>query len=826
MNPRLWLCLWVLAAAAPAGAAPAKKPAVPPAGVVTGRVLLPTGKPAAGAQVWIGWMIRGREGFTEGKASAAGTFRLASAQKVAEAFWVGAAAPGAAPNWTAITTKAGPLKAPKPVTLKLPAPIAVTGFLVDSSGRPKAGVTVKVPRLCSDESGPFGGTGAAMTPPSVLAALKARSAANGAFKISGLPPRRLAYLALPSPMVSPEIGFRLGRGPVQPVGIIPAIRTGSLQITAQSGGEPAAGGTAWLRRVVTTPSEEVAVAFGRRAREARAGIRKIELEANGLGLVEGLQPGRYEVAFHGRIVPVEVPEGDAAPPVMLSARALSGSGFVRDAAGKPVPGARVSVQIGNPPVDWPPGPQNAVVTDERGAWSVEEFPWEAPVIVVRAQTADASAEWRGSPAALRGPLSLTLKVGTLLTVRGRLMWNGKPAPGAPVAVFTREDGRPQGIAVGKTDPDGRFELGGVRRGLRYAIGTVLSDRPFESAFHTSPETGDEQDLGDVTVRPQLASLAPGTPEWAGLFWPAPIPADAEIERAREAGFRFLEALRKGDAPAAHGLLSPVSQYYEPDLTPFLAEGAVGLQIPVPEAASLTRSGLFPIRISPRGLLATRLSEESDLEDRRRLIDALERPDWLALAYASPQGVHGLFLMHREADGWRVVDGIDSGAGASFVPGAEKLLTTPAPSAPAEAVAAAEGFLKAAAAGDLKRMRSLLAKDAREWSASDGAFEKAWSARPEAMKPAVSGAAAGAMTGLSAWDVLTLYVNGVLLGDYRPGRFEKDPTPAARRAADRVRTGRLTAVRFTAGDREYVMLLSREESGWRVVEPALPLGPKP
>lgn len=827
MNARLWLCGLALAAAAGAAAAPAKKAPAPPPGAVTGRVLLSSGKPAPGARVWVGWMLgQGQgQGFTEGKADAAGAFRLVPVQKTAQGFWVGAAAPGAAPAWTSLREAEGPLGAVKPVTLKLPPPISLSGFVVDAAGRPKGGVTVQVPRLCSGQEGSlFASMGTAMVPPSPLAPLKAQSGPDGAFRISGLPPGQFAYVGLPQPMLSPPDWIRLGRGPVQPLGIVPAVRTGSLQVVAESRGEPASGGTAWLRRRVPPAAGELAAAFGRSVKASRADVRKIELEANGLGLVEGLAPGQYEVAFHGRSVPVEVPEGDAAPPVKLEVRALSGSGTVRDEAGKVVSGARVSVQIGDPVQDWPPGPANAVVTDERGAWTVEDFPWEAPLVVVRAQTPTASAEWKGSPAALRGPLALTLVAGKLLTVRGRLLVGGKPQPGAPVAAFTREGGRPQALAVGKTDAEGRFELGGVRRGVRFALGSVLGERPFESAFHQAPESAETLDLGDVPLGPQVApAAAPGTPEWADLFRPAALPSEAELARAREAGFRFLEALRRGDAAAAHRLLSPISLYYQPDLKGFLSEGGSGLRIPVPEPGSLKQADLAPVRINPRNLLA--FGEEESPEDRAALVRALDRPDWTVLAYGTPAGVHGLCIMHREADGWKVVDGIETAEAASFATGAEQLLYAPAPPVPAAALETAAAFLKAWSAGDFAGMRARTARDAREWAASDEAFRRAWEARPAAMKPDPGGARPESQPGLSAWDLLTLYLNGVLIGDYRPGQAGRDPAPAARSAAERARTGRLAAVRFRSGAQDYLMLLTREEAGWRVVESALAVGGK-
>jgi hypothetical protein len=699
--------------------------------------------------------------------------------------------------------------------LRLPAAVSVTGFVVGRDGKPRGGVVVATSNLGLESGGSlFLRMGTFMVPPSALKASQARSGPDGSFRISGLPPGRILYLALPTDYRSPEDWIKLNAEPVQRVGILSAVRWGSLQVAAQAGGQPAGAGVAWLRRVVPTPTDELGRATSRMMLEAQRGQRKIELEPSGAGLVEKLAPGKYEIAFHGRVTPVEVPEGDAGR-AQITARALSASGVLKDEAGRPVSGAVVNVILGERPTAWPPGPENPVRTDEKGAWSIEDFPWEAPLVTVRARTETGLAEWKGDPATLKGgSVPLTLRAGALMNVKGRLLLpGGQPLAAGPVALFTEQEGARQAVAVGKADADGRFQLGGVPRGIRFAVGSVAGEVPLEGPFQESPLSGPALDLGDVRLHASVQPTKYSTPP--EQFWPAPISASKDIDQARDAAFDFITAVRSGNAAAAFAKLSRISLRPATDLPAFLESGASELLVMQPGMAEVKKADIVGLRISPAGLVVLHFTENSEA-DRKILMRAMDTPDWVTLAYATAGGVKPLALMHRDADGWKVVDGLDSTDPGSYGPGDEKLLTVPAPPAPPEALAAAGQFIKAWQAGDFGRMAVLAHPDL--WGKPEKP-KQVWADRPEPMRPSPAGVELRPVGDLSAWDLLSLYGSAVVLMGH-PGR---SPSPEPHEVSKDAHAGNLAALTYQVGARRYYMLLRKSKSGWQVAEPALPEG---
>lgn len=786
-----------------------------PAGV-SGKVLLPSGKPAAGAQVWLGYLLGRQQGFQEGRADAQGVFRLQPPQgAAADGVWLGAAAPGAAPTWISLQETQGPVRPRFGLTLRLPAGVTATGFVVGRDGKPRAGVTVTASNLGVESGGSlFLRMGTSMVPPSVLKTAQARSGADGAFRIPGLPPGRILYVTLPADYRSPENWVKLNAQPLQRLGILPAVRWGSLQVSAQAGGQPAGAGIAWLRRVVPTPPDELGRAVSRTMSEAERGQRKIELEPNGVGLVEKLAPGKYEIAYHGRVTPVEIPEGDAGR-LQVTARALSASGVVKDDAGRPISGAVVNVTLGERPVAWPPGPENPVRTDERGNWTIEDFPWEAPQILVRARTETGLAEWRGDPATLKGStVPLTLRAGTLMIVKGRLLLpGGQPLAGGPVALFTEQDGRRQAVAVSKADADGRFQLAGVPRGIRFAVGSVAGEVPLEGPFQESPLAGAALDLGDVRLHASVDSSRFATPP--EQFWPAPLPASKDVDEARDAAFDFITALRAGNAPAAFAKLSRLSLRPAPDFPAFLEGGAPELLVMQPGMVEIRKANILGLRVNPAGLILSRFWENSE-PDRKVLMRAMDRPDWVTLAYGTAGGVKPLALMHRDPDGWKAVDGLDSTDPGSYGPGDEKLLTISAPPAPPEAAAAAALFVKAWQAGDFARMAALAHPDL--WGKPQKP-EQAWAERPEPMRPSPAGIELRPVADFSAWDLLSLYGSGLVLTPH-PGR---SPSLEPHEVSKDAHAGNLAVLTYQVGGHGYYMLLRKSKTGWQVAEPALPMG---
>ena len=120
------------------------------AAVVQGKVLLPDGKPAAGAPVW----LLGYRGIVAtSKTDAAGAFRFA---RCGEAYEVAAKPQGAALAWATFDWVRGGT-----VTLQARAAVIVEGTVVGLDGRPIAGAEVSVTDIDPKSGfGPmFGGTG-------------------------------------------------------------------------------------------------------------------------------------------------------------------------------------------------------------------------------------------------------------------------------------------------------------------------------------------------------------------------------------------------------------------------------------------------------------------------------------------------------------------------------------------------------------------------------------------------------------------------------------------------------------------------------------------
>jgi hypothetical protein len=800
------------------GAAPKSAPKAPaPAGTVTGRVLLPDGKPAVRAKVWLGWADVTAAGFLEGQADAQGAFRLALGRKTIAILTVGAAGPGTAPAWRVLKASPAPVAFPKPapITLKLAAPVALSGRAVKADGSAAAGLRVTVTSLhpVSTTNPLFPPVIERLLPPSVRNGLYTHSGTAGAFKISGLTPGAEAVLELPReylPLGPRGAVIRLGRPGVQPVGVVYARRTGQIQVAAQNAqGSAAPGATVWIRRVVPAPADPLAEALGSAERAARQEPAPIEVEANGAGLLEGVAPGAYELAFHGKVVPVTVPEGGTAGPTVLRAARLSLSGAVLESGGKAVPNARVVVEVGRPKVDWPPGPGNPVATDAMGRFTLEDFPSEAPLVVVRATAGNGMAEWIGNPATLTGPLTLTLRPGALLTVKGRILRpDGTPMANVPLALFTRDRGAPRALVLGRSEAEGRFRVIGLARGVRFAVGSVAGEQAVESAFHTSPGEGEELELGDLRLAPNRGEDA--TALTAGLMLAA-LPAEEEVQKARDAGVAYLEALRRGDAAMVRNLTSgliPPARLTESHL------------LTTAEITGLAKERLHPLRVNPR-LILEALFGVTDAERRELLLKAADRPEWVPLGYAGAGGVSILALMHREGGVWKALY-IPGGEGLTSAPGDHVLFGTPyALLEPEPALAAAREYLTAWRAGDLTALRARTSKQAVEWSEQQAEFRKRWEARATADRAAPEAPDFKPESRYSRWDLGALFAYPRLLAEARSGRgmqlsLERFPYPE-------LKAGKLVVLSYGGSGRKRLMLLVNEAGVWRVLEPALDAG---
>jgi len=826
---RLPLLALLLALTPLAGAAAQRRPAAPPPtpGTVTGRVLLPGGKPAAGARVWLTWgTARGEEGLVPGRTDASGAYRLVLKPRTLSFLALGAHADGGAPTWRAIVPR---LLGPRPLTVNVPlaTPVTLVGRLVRPDGSPAAGVRVGVravrPAPPAEPDQAFWLNVDRYVDPAVLRLYVAHSGPDGAFELPGLPPGTDVALAFPEDLLLPTglpEHLRLSGPGRQPIGHLAVTRPAALSVQALTPeGQPAPGAAVHYRRVLPEPAEPFARALTLPWRAAAGEPRHLEIEADGTGRAERLMPGRYEVAIQGAVTTVDLSEGGAPPPLKLVQR--SGLvGRVVDAGGSPVNAARVTVEVGAPRGDWPPGPAAPSASDAQGQFRCEDFPWGAPVVVVRASLGNAEAEWRGEGAAAPRLLVLRLQPGVLLSAKGRLVGpDGKPLAGAPVALFTREDGQPRGLVIGRSDNEARFNLPGLRRGLRFAVGTVADDQPLESTPFDSAAEGEAQDLGDVRVS---LSAPPGGligPRLAEVFTPAPILPPAEAEAAVEAAWRALNALRGGDLKA----LADLTTLPGPGGAGGVAGLLAGRPLLVPtDTARLARADLGAMRVFPRLLPDAFFGPLESERAYSDLLAALSHPEWALVGYRSPRGVLPLALVRREGAVWRVVGGLLADPQPlTTAAGDATLWGVPAGVAPEAARAAAQAYLRAWAAGDDDARRALTHPRAVEHDATREGFARKWAARPPVPPPAPDVALTPEAT-LSRWDLASLFVYPATLAAMRALR-PSPPWSLTRFPYPDVHSGRAAVMRYRVGNLTRLLLLAREGETWLVVEPALPEG---
>jgi hypothetical protein len=822
---RLCLLLACLLPAALAAAprTPPKPVAKPPApGTLTGRVLLPGGKPAAGARVWVSWAARdgAAEGFLPATADASGGYRVVLTPRPLGFLLVGAHAEGGSPTWKRLDPR---LLGPRParIDLTLAAPVVLSGRTIQPSGAPTAGVRVGIrslrPPAPANATQEFWLNVDRYVDPTVLRLFVAHSGPDGAFQLGGLPPHCEAGLQFPADLLLPyafpeQVG--LGKYGPQALGHVVLVRPAALSVLVTAAdGKAAPGAAVFARRVLPEPADPAARALTLPWRTQAGAPRAVDVEEDGTGRLERLPPGRYEVALQGRVVGLDLAEGAAPPPLRLTQRPGL-AGRVVDAAGKPVPMARVLVEVGSPRRAWPPGSAAALTADAKGEFRCEDYPWHAGEVVVRATLGAAEAEWRGEGGKTPSPLTLALRPNALLTVRGRLLGpDGRPLAGKPVALFARTDGRPQGLVVTRADNEGRFTAAGVPRGAVFACGTVVDETPLETAAITAPTTGDTVDLGDLRVAPS-APIGLSQAALVAGFNPGPILPPAAAEAAAEAVWRYVGALRAGDVPTLDALTSVASPGGP-------TAAARPLLLPM-EVAGLQRAGLGAIRVFPR-LFPDAFFGPLDSESAyAALLEALSRPEWALVGWQSPRGVTPLALLRLEGGGWKLVGGLLAGAQPlTTAPGDSALWGRPGPAeSPEAARAAAQTYLGAWAAGDGAARLALTHPQAPEFAPAAEEFARRWAARTAAAPDAAASLAPE--TTLTQWDLASLFVYPATLAAMRAGRRPPEWAPT-RFPYPQVREGRVAVFRYQAGARARLMLLAREGERWLVVEPALPEG---
>ena len=813
--------LSVLALGCAASSAPAPKAPKPGTWTITGKALLPGGKPAAGAHVWVGWdATRFQGGFAEGTAGDGGDFKVALRADRLSRVVIGGAARGWAPTWRVVKLPALGKPVP-PVSVTLFAPVTLSGKLVRLNGSPATGI-----RLDVSEVHPVQDPGLThLIPAGVIQKLGGRSGMDGRFRLTGLPPRCDVTLA-PGSDVLPVEGsvpqFRLGPAGVEDGGALVVARPGSIQALVQTPqGQPAFGTPLRLRRVPPPPSgrPEDRLFSGMRSQFASQ-VAPVEMEPNGLARVDNLAPGHYELAARGRSYPIEVPEGGIAGPIKITTRAEPFSGAVTDADGKPAGRARVEVWAGSSRAPWPPSPDQPALTKENGTFETTDFPWSAATVTVRAVSGNGLAEWRGDPAAIRGPLALKLQPRALVTLAGKLRGvDGTPLPGVNVAVFTRDGSGPRAVAIGQADAEGSFSITGVPRGLRVALGTLENGLPVESAFHLTPEDGEQLYLGEVKLSASTVGLS-APDDMARALLPAAIPSTEELEAARQAAWTYLQAVRASDLKRVQALSAPATPGVGTDLAQFLQFANLRL----PQGADrLTLQALHPLTVTPRLTYLYLLNAGEERESLVQTLALLDQPEWATVGYRAGSTVNILAVLHKEAGGWNVLGGLQSDLNSTAtVSGDASLFGVPYPAPPAEPVLArAREYLAAWSRGAHAELWKWTSPHAAEYDLKAESFLKKWADRPDnGMPPMGLDAARPELDHrFDKWDLNLLMAYPQMLARVRAGKNPASPGAAGYPRAD-VQAGNVAAVRYQVGGSTYLMLLHRRSGNWEVVEPAL------
>lgn len=794
-------CSFLVAAAA--GAAPARK--APPAakadpGLVTGQALL-NGKPAAGARVFLFWAEPASRGWREMPAGPGGEFRFAVRPDPRQHLALVAAAPSGDLGWAAVQT-AGKARKPTPVQLTLKPTATLTGRVLTREGQGHAGETVRITGV----QPPGWPPGADGLPPALLSALVTRTGADGTFRLSGLPFPAVAGLAfesraepLPISVVARE----------QATGVV--VRSPDVRLRLRA--EPAQAATAWLR-LLRSPAPGPLAAVLRRRSGLEPVFRPVEVDAQG-AVEEKLAPGHYQVGFQGTFRQVEV----AADQELTLAGARGPLRLeLKDDAGRAASGAGIVVNTEAGP--WPPVGRPATANAE-GVAELSDFPWDSPRVTIRVGLGSLEGNWSGDPRTLKSPLALSLKRAASVSVRGRLVLDGKPLLNARVALFVRDGATRRGFAAGKTDGAGWFEIPGVRPGLVFQVGIVLDALPgqvLESPPLTAPAGGERFETGDVKVA--VSADTAGGEVQARHYLPIPRTTPAEEEAAEEALFRYLDALRQGDAAGAHTLTSTLDPLYDPALPAFLQSARLTLPGAV---AALKREEVRAVRFYPGILLAGMYDAGADV-GLEELSEAMHRPDWVLLAARAGAQVRRVGLMHREAGGWKLLAGlpVDGAGGLNAVAGDHPLFGAAYPDAPAEAAGAGAAFLKAWAGGP-EKVRPLLSARAPEKPAEAAGFADRWSARvvPSLRNPSTPVGEAG----LTEWDLAMLFTYPQGLQYLQSGAQGQAPRADLRAFPyPQIRSRDLAVLGYVASEQRYLMLLVREAGQWKVLEPALPAGP--
>lgn len=868
---------------------------------VAGRVLDENGKPAPNTAVYVYWTTHQNiEKSVVLTTDAQGKFsRQMEIKSRSNSLQICAVAAGKSCAAKRLFLTTQPLAAAE---IRLPSGIALSGRLLASDGSPLANQTLSLRSIVNidDNNMHFsshfgqqmalqGGQGESVLPAAVSAKLfRTRTDAAGRFTFTGLPRRSVAQIALDKPLILTQSSLL----PIsiadtaQEAGTLIAVRPGSVivRMTDPLTGKPVANTQIQL---TSADFSMAAMQMTNRMGRGEANPSK-HTNADGVATFANLRPGSYYASTEGRFEKVTIEEGKPAPTVTLALRQDKLKGRIVDTKGKPIAGLEVKM---NPLIKhdeeimrvspfarfgefgWENRPR--ATTDANGYFTLPKLAWSGDQLTIRAVRGNALAEWNGSPAQIRGELTLKMQPNALITVTGRLIDTQRRPLKNTGFQSLHWTAAPRSFWVSNAravqlDAKGRFQLDGMKRGESFSfitgtrfggfqpgIGRTQQNGAksvaFESPRFATLQNGQQQDLGDVMIHPlddpeELEenygfNSSQSVAKFPGLL---PAPSQDAVREAKAALLAYRNLLQAGDMKQVYAMTSRLTPGWSEDYKTYLQrailrDGYAEISPKLEKSAAL--------RYVPRSVAASFVNGNNGMmfgvpQDITPIVKELNRSgEWVFLVEEQNGGVVTTGIVRKEEGQWRVInnhfasffggDPLQQIASNGVQPSGSDF-SKPASAAKPESLDAArsvaERYLQEWAAGRPSALRTLTSVFSSLASAKPDDFARAFEKRidggacplgmnePFALEP---------LSDLSLWEqqwmaslTLTPQVQS-RMRIFQNGGIA--PTPQGQHngnfPSDYARRGDLALFRYSAQGRAYIISLVRSDNKWSVLEPA-------